>query len=69
MKEKTIIASWVIHLFSDCPHCGEDVDLLDYCDFWDGVGFEIGEWGTSRTRGVDVICPECGESYNCDFVY
>lgn len=46
-----------------------EVDLLDYPDFWDGMGFEACENHTDRTRGAEVVCPECGHEFECDLEY
>lgn len=62
-------AFWEIYLHCDCPSCKENVDLLDYDDFWDGRKFEACENHTDRTRGVDVVCPECGHEFECDLEY
>lgn len=34
-------AFWEIYLHCECPGCHEDVDLLDYDDFWHGRKFEV----------------------------
>lgn len=53
-------ALWDIHLFTECPHCEEEVDLLDFADFWDGhTEIKIGEFGTKKTTDVEVDCPDC----------
>ena len=57
MSEK-IDACWDIGLYCDCPHCDNYVNLLDYCDFWDGRRLDICECGTDRSIDVEVICPE-----------
>jgi endogenous inhibitor of DNA gyrase (YacG/DUF329 family) len=62
-------AQWNISLCVDCPHCGEFVDLTDHDDFWDGRPFTPCENGTDRTTDVEVECPECGETFACDFTY
>ena len=47
----------------------EDVDLLQSPDFWDGAAFDIAEHDTTRTKGVYVVCPECGGDFKVDFQY
>ena len=65
----TITATWNISLTCDCPHCKEHVDLLDFCDFWDGRQLDIGEHGTERSKAVEVSCPECGEDFTAELEY
>lgn len=62
-------ASWDLHLWADCPHCKESVDLLDYVDFWDGVPFQAVEHGTAHTTDRTVTCPSCMEEFVVDFEY
>lgn len=62
-------ASWSVTLDTECPSCSEDVDLLEYSDFWDHAEFDIAEHGTERTKGVEVTCPECGDDFKVDFQY
>jgi Zn finger protein HypA/HybF involved in hydrogenase expression len=64
MAEATAI--WTVELNCTCPKCGNDVDLLDYPDFWDCRKLEIAENGTERSRDVDVICPECDGDFTVD---
>ena len=63
------VATWSISLDCDCPACGEYVNLLDYADFWDGRRLDACEHGTDRSRGVDVVCPECGHDFEVDLEY
>lgn len=66
MKNKPIDALWDIHLFCKCPHCKEDVDLLDYQDFWDHRdSLNLGE----TRKGVEVVCPKCKEEFEVDCYY
>ena len=69
MDKKKVIATWWISLNCDCPECGENVDLLDDPDFWDGRKLEIGENGTENSENVEVICPECDAYFNviCEY--
>jgi predicted RNA-binding Zn-ribbon protein involved in translation (DUF1610 family) len=68
MSER-LAATWSIALWSACPACGEDVDLLEADDFWGGRSLDIGEHQTDRSRGVEVRCPECDHEYEVDLVY
>lgn len=65
----TITATWVIELNCTCPHCKDDVDLLDDPDFWDGRRLDIGEHSTDRSSDVRVVCPKCGEAFTVDLAY
>ena len=69
MVKKIISATWVIHLFAECPACKEDVDLLDFPDFWDGRDLDFGEHGTERSHDVKVDCPECNAEFEVTLEY
>lgn len=56
-------ALWVVHLFTECPECCEDIDLLDHADFWDGRSLDMGEHGTDRSTDMEVDCPSCNASF------
>ena len=62
-------ATWSISLDCECPHCKEDVDLFEYCDFWDGVSFQACETMTKATQDVEVHCPKCEKDFTVDFTY
>ncbi len=62
-------ATWSLSLNCDCPTCGECVDLLDDPDFWDGRSLEACEHGTDRSQGVEVVCPECHQTFKVDLSY
>jgi hypothetical protein len=62
-------ATWNISLDCECPGCKNDVDLLDYADFWDGRYLNPCEHDTDRSRGVEVVCPMCGHEFEVDLVY
>lgn len=62
-------ATWDISLDCECPKCGEYVDLLRAADFWDGRVLDIGEHDTDRSKGVEVLCPECGHEFEVDLEY
>lgn len=62
-------ATWSISLDCECPHCEQEVDLLDASDFWDGAQFQVGEHGTEKTKNVTVYCPNCLEDFNADLEY
>lgn len=64
-----IMATWWVSLDADCPHCKERVNLMDAADFWEGKQFHIGEHMTERTRGLEVICPECEKEFAVDLEY
>ncbi len=64
-----LIATWSIQLWTECPKCEQDVDLLDYCDFWDGRKLEIGENGTDRSASQEVLCPKCSHEFTVECVY
>ncbi len=64
-----ITALWWISLFCDCPSCEVSVDLLEDADFWDGRNLDIGEHGTERSRGVEVVCPDCDHEFKVDLEY
>lgn len=57
------VATWSISLNCDCPGCSKRVDLLDYCDFWDGRRIDPVEHDTARSNCLDVICPNCGHDF------
>ena len=64
-----IEAAWTIELNATCPACDDDVDLLDYPDFWEDHTFDLAEHGTDRTSGVKVGCPACGNRFLVDLEY
>jgi hypothetical protein len=63
------IATWTVQLNCDCPGCKEWVDLLNYPDFFDGRKLDIGDHGTPKTTGMEVVCPECGHEFLVDLEY
>jgi hypothetical protein len=66
----TTTATWIVELCCDCPKCESWVNLLDYPDFWDGhQHLKIAECGTDRSRGFEVVCPECGHEFTVDCEY
>ena len=63
-------ATWVIHLFAECPCCEEDVDLLDEPEFWtDNPALKAGEHGTDLANDLVVFCPECDEEFTVTLEY
>jgi endogenous inhibitor of DNA gyrase (YacG/DUF329 family) len=67
MSEK-ICAQWNISLDVECPHCKNDVDLMDMDDF--GEYLNKGTIDDSlHVENVEVYCPECGEDFVCDFCF
>lgn len=63
------LACWSISLDVECPGCEQDVNLLNYPDFWDGRRLEICETRTDRSRNVEVRCPECDHDFLVDLEY
>lgn len=59
-----IEARWVVELNCECPGCGENVDLLELPDFWDGRDLALAENRTERSDNLEVECPECGHEFN-----
>lgn len=59
-------ARWSVYLDSDCPSCGQDVNLLDHPEFWDGRQLDLCENGTERSKNVKVCCPRCSEEFTVD---
>lgn len=61
-------AVWYLELRSTCPHCHEDVDLMDYADFWES-GITACENHTDRSNQLHVVCPECSEEFDvcCEY--
>jgi uncharacterized Zn-finger protein len=64
-----IIATWTIHLFCDCPQCKDSVDLLDHPEFWLDNTIDVGEHYTDKTRGMEVMCPDCGHEFKVDLEF
>ena len=62
-------ATWSISLDCECPVCHEDVNLLDYVDFWDGRRLDPCEHSTERSSNVEVVCPECNGEFFVDLEY
>lgn len=58
-------ACWSISLDVECPGCHEDVDLLEYVDFWDHRHLEAGE----AKEDVEVVCPKCGHEFAVNTAY
>lgn len=59
----TTTATWHASLDCECPICHEDVDLMEYTDFWDGRTIQIAEHDTPATTDMEVTCPNCGEDF------
>ena len=62
-------ATWELELNCQCPKCEEHVNLLDEVNFWDYRSLDICEYGTDRSRNVDVVCPLCGHDFVVDLEY
>jgi ribosomal protein S27E len=63
-------ATWIVALNSQCPGCGDYVNLLDYDDFWDNhPRLTIPENNTENSRNMDVNCPNCNHEFivDCDY--
>ncbi|WP_290925052.1 hypothetical protein [Halodesulfovibrio sp.] len=65
MAEK-ITADWTLELNATCPHCKEEVDLLEDCDFWED---KPNSFAILHLKNQEVYCPECGKTFICDFDY
>lgn len=63
MPEPT--AYWDVSLYVECPACHEDVDLLEYADFWDGRKLEVYE----HRENVDVVCPKCSHEFTVTTIH
>lgn len=48
--------TWDVRIWAECPHCGEDVDLADYDNFWGYAKLELADKGP-----IDATCPNCEE--------
>lgn len=53
-----------IHVFVDCPYCGELQDLIDY-DGNPRIDFNLieNERDTERTTDMDVECMDCRREF------
>ena len=68
-KDGKMIAFWSISLDSECPLCGEDVDLLRAPDFWEGKKIKPIENGTDEADNLAVQCPKCDHEFNVECLY
>jgi len=59
-------AQWAISLDIYCPNCKSYVDLTKAEDFWDGKPNDL---SFLNMKDNNVLCPECLESFQCDFEY
>ncbi|ECD6619164.1 TPA: hypothetical protein G8M64_004631 [Salmonella enterica] len=63
-------AIWAITLHTECPKCREYFDIIHHNDdFWVDANFDTCEQDTPATTDVEVVCPECGHEFECDFAY
>jgi len=69
VTKSATLATWHVSLNCECPKCAKYVDLLEYADFWDGRTLELAEHGTDTSRGVEVVCPNCGHEFEVDCEY
>ena len=61
-----IEAVWSALLDCECPACKEDVDLMEYADFWEGRSdLQIAQ----EVEGLEVVCPKCGHEFKVDTVW
>ena len=61
-------ADWNVELNCLCPMCDTYVNLIDYEDFWDR-DLDVCEHGTTRSKGMEVVCPKCFNEFNVDCEY
>jgi len=69
IENKSVTATWIVHLDSTCPSCHEIVDLLAASDFWRARSLNITEHGTARSKAVEVTCPQCVHEFKVDCEY
>lgn len=62
-------ATWLLELNCTCPHCEQEVDLIDASDFWERSRLSACENGTDQSRDVRVDCPKCEESFRVSCEY
>jgi hypothetical protein len=63
------VALWRISLDVYCPGCSNYFNILDYdCEFWN-LGIQPVEHDTDKTKGVEVVCPECDHEFLVDLQY
>lgn len=48
--------------------CNTYVNLIDYEDFWDR-NLDVCEHGTTRSKGIEVVCPNCFNEFKVDCEY
>lgn len=66
---ENIKATWDISLYTECPKCKHDFDILDSdSDFW-GNGIQPVEHGTLKSKNYEAMCPECDHEFKVDFEY
>ena len=63
-----VTAIWSLELICECPKCLHDFDLVQDDNFWVD-GCEPIEHGTSRTKDVEVECPNCSHEFLVDYEY
>lgn len=57
-------ATWSASIFVDCPHCGEQQDLIeDDGDPRMDHSIEIAEHGTDKTTNFKTRCLDCEEEF------
>ncbi|WP_417244478.1 hypothetical protein [Celeribacter sp.] len=65
-------ATWCISLDTECPECGEAIDLFE--QDWVNAAlsdrtFDVCERDTRWTTDVNVTCPKCSVDFKVDFEY
>lgn len=61
-----LTALWTLELNVTCPHCKEYVDLFEDPDFFED---RTEDFSVLHLTDQEVYCPECGETFICDFDY
>ncbi len=65
MLEATAVLSW--YLFVECPHCGEQINLVDHDeDYALSKLIFTNKW--DEVEGEEIECPECAKSFQIDAV-
>lgn len=56
-------ATWSCSIFVDCPHCGEQQDLIDGDGESRVENLMVAERETDRTTNIETYCLDCGEDF------
>ena len=57
-------ATWSMYIWVKCPHCKQEVDLLDAPDFWDGRNGDI-----FNADEITECCPLCDFEITCNLMH